>query len=153
MAAIRWTLQALGVLDPHAFLAACVSHEAMSHADLHRVVDGESRRRLLAVVEAARVGRRRYELDVALRRMHLLGIKAAVMGQRVAATEGFHAVVVTPGTAPADLGQPEGLLIVAGIATDQDLEWARSIGADLLEGPSIGEPVRVAPVDLSRLRR
>ncbi|SRR5690606_20555972 len=153
LATLRWTLRALGVLDPQAFLAACVSAEAMAHADLHRVVDGESRRRLLAVVESARVGRRRHELEVALRRMHLLGIKAAVTGQRVGATDGFHAVVATPGTAAADLGEPEGLLIAAEISCEEDLHWARRIGADLLEGAAVAEPVRVAPVDLSRLRR
>lgn len=153
LSTLRWTLQALGVLDPRAFLAACVSAEAMAHADVHRVVDGESRRRLLVVVEAARVGRRREELDVALRRMHLLGVKAAIMGQRVAATDGFHAVVVTPGTAATDLGQPDAMLIVTDIASAEDLAWAQEIGADLLEGPAVAEPVRVAPVDLNRLRR
>ncbi len=153
LATLRWTLRALGVLDPGAFLAACVSAEAMSHPDLHRAVDGESRRRLLAVVEAARGGRRRQELDVALRRMHLLGMKAAVMGHRVGPIDGFSAVVVTPDTAPADLTKPQGLLIAADIASDDDLTWARAIGADLLEGPAVAEPMRVAPVDLSRLRR
>src|SRR5690606_41231293 len=76
-----------------------------------------------------------------------------LMGHRVGPIDGFSAVVVTPDTAPADLTKPQGLLIAADIASDDDLTWARAIGADLLEGPAVAEPMRVAPVDLSRLRR
>lgn len=151
LANLRWTLQALAVLDPDAFLTAAVSAQAMSDPRVEEITrDGPA---FMPILEAARMGRRRQELEAAVADLSRLGIPAAVGGSRIRSAEGFAAMVVTPAQAPVELELHGGQLIVTGVETERDLAWAVDAGANLVGGPAVAEPVRMAPVDLSRLRR
>lgn len=152
LSTISWTLQALEVLNPDAFLAAPISPDTVATASFAAIL-APRRQRFVPVLEAARVGRRMAEVGETLRRLHELGFQAAVSGHRISSVGGFDALVVTPRTAAVEFEANAGTLIVIDVASAPDLDWASSRGAALIEGPAVADPIRVAPVDLSRLQR
>lgn len=153
MAWVRWTLEALEVLAPQTFLATPLSVGALRSSDLGASL-GERRQRLMPILEPARVGRRRRELRAALESARDLGIRCAVGGNRVHSAAGFDALVVTPRTAAHSVSMGDcRLLIAADLRTEREVEWARACGARLMEGDALADPLRVAPVDVSRLRQ
>lgn len=153
MAWVRWTLEALEVLAPQTFLATPLSVGALRSSDLGASL-GERRQRLMPILEPARVGRRRSELRAALESARDLGIRCAVGGNRVHSAAGFDALVVTPRTAAHSVSMGDcRLLIAADLRTEREVEWARACGARLMEGDAVADPLRVAPVDVSRLRQ
>lgn len=153
LAAIRWTLQALEVLAPDAFLLVFPSAAALAHPRLEQELGHVLGRPLLPALEHARVGRRRSQLARATANLRRLGLRVAVWGHRVSSPESFDALVVQRRTCGYPL-EPDGKpLIVAGISSAADARWATDQGATLVEGPAVGDPIKVAPVDLRRLRR
>lgn len=150
---IRWTLQALQVLAPDAFLLTFPSPTALSSPALEMTLGRGVRRSVLFALEAARVGRRRAELQRAVANARRLGVRLAVTGHRLSSSAGFDTIVVRPRTAAICLDPAGKRLIVLDVASDWELGWARQEGAALMEGEAIGEPLKVAPVDLNRLRR
>ena len=107
----------------------------------------------MPILEGARLGKRRTELEAAMANLGRLSIPTAVGGSRISSGEGFAAIVTTPSTAAVELERHGAQLIVVGVASARDLMWAKRVGANLIGGPAVAEPVRMAPVDLSRLRR
>lgn len=153
MAWVRWTLDALEVLAPGTFLATPLSAEALRSSDLGASL-GDRRRQLMPILEPARVGRRRSELLAALESARDLGIRCAAGGNRVHSAAGFDALVVTPRNAAHSVSMGDcRLLIATDLRTEREVEWARTCGATLVEGEVIADPLRVAPVDVSRLRQ
>ncbi|HSJ35369.1 MAG TPA: hypothetical protein VLB85_09975 [Acidimicrobiia bacterium] len=153
LAWIRWTVTALGVLAPGAFLAASINGETLVSAQAQETLGGFGRH-LMPILEPARVGRRLEELGKARVTARNLGMPCAIGGQRVRSAAGFDALVVEPARAAATIamgGCP--LLIATRLDTQADLDWARRQGANLIGGRAIAEPLRVAPVDVSRLQR
>jgi hypothetical protein len=154
LAILTWTTMAVDALHPNEFIAVTVTPELALVPAFGRTVRQLTCDRLMLVFETARVGRRRQTLVDAVSQARRCGVRVGVSGARVASAEGFDALVVTPSTTA--LAPPAGgaaLIIAAELRTEDDLEWALSYGADLLEGPVLGAPMTVAPVDLSRLRR
>jgi len=148
---LQWTLQALAVLDPETFLTAAVSAEAMAHPRLEEVTsDGPA---FMPILAGARIGQRRQELEAALANLERLGIPTAVGGPRITSGAGFAAIVTTPATAAVELERHGAQLIVVEVTTPEELEWTEKVGANLVGGPAVADPVRMAPVDLSRLSR
>ena len=150
---VRWTLEALAVLAPGTFLVTPLSPQALLDPEAEPAI-GESADRLLPVLESARVGARRRLLDEAVAAARELGLRCALGGHRVTSAAGFDAVVVRPATAAAELrldGCP--LLIGADLTSREHLRWAVAAGAGLVDGPAVAEPLRMAPVDVSRLQR
>lgn len=151
---IQWTLRALDVLAPATFLAA-----PLTPACLDVVMSGESSEeqtsdRLLPILEAARTGRRLQELAATRQRAGKAGMRVAVTGHRLGSADGFDAAVVERQTAAAELKLGTcRLLIVQGADTPEDLAWAQQIGATLVAGRAVAEPIRVAPIDVSRIRK
>ncbi|HLU30380.1 MAG TPA: hypothetical protein VK088_01360, partial [Acidimicrobiia bacterium] len=83
-----------------------------------------------------------------------LGMPCAIGGQRVRSAAGFDALVVEPARAAATIAMGDcPLTIATRLETEADLDWARRAGANLLGGRAVAEPLRVAPVDVSRLQR
>lgn len=152
LAWIRWTVDALAVLAPGAFLAAPVTAETLLESDPATL--GRFGGHLMPILESARLGRRLALLDAARERARALGLRCAVGGHRVASARGFDAVVVDRSRAAATLDMGECRLLVAtGLRTPADLDWARQAGASLIQGEAVAEPLRVAPVDVRRLQR
>lgn len=150
---LAWTLKALEVLAPSAFLAAFLSTEAIIAPVLADRLNRESRRRLLPVIEPARVGGRVTTQVRAMQRARDLGLRVAAGGHRVRSGKGFDAVFVSRPTAATEVVLHSCRLVVATeLSTADDLDWAGEIGASLIEGPVVSDPIRVAPVDVSRLR-
>lgn len=150
---LRWTQQAAASLVPGAFLAAPVSAETIVWEGFADAIRGLERQ-ILPILEPGRVGRRQALVRRALERAHHCGIRVGVGGHRVRSAVGFSALVVSPETAAEVVPTaPHRLLIATGLSTSESLDWARSIGAALIEGPAVAEPIRLAPVDVSRLRR
>lgn len=152
LAWIRWTVDALTVLAPGAFLAAPVTAETLLDSGAETL--GRFGRHLMPILDSARIGRRLALLDAARERARGLGLRCAVGGHRVASAHGFDAVVVDRLRAATTLDMGECRLLVAtGLRTPDDLEWARQSGANLVQGDAVAEPLRVAPVDVRRLQR
>jgi hypothetical protein len=150
---IRWTVDALAVLAPGAFLAAPITAEALiaPHADESL---GGLGRHLMPILESARVGGRLVLLEAAREKARALELRCAVGGHRVASARGFDAVVIEPPRAATKVVMDDcRLLIAGGLKTATDVGWARDVGADLIQGEAVAEPLRVAPVDVSRLQR
>lgn len=153
LAWIRWTVTALGVLAPGAFLAASITGETLV-SDRAEQALGSFGRHLMPILEPARVGRRLEGLEKARETVRTLGMRCAVGGQRVRSAAGFDALVVDPARAAATMAMGDcRLLIATRLDTPADLDWAHRQGADLIGGRAIAEPLRVAPVDVSRLQR
>lgn len=150
---IRWTLQALEVLAPEAFLLTFPSATALAHPDLERVLGETLGRPLLPALEMARMGQRKAELQAAVANARRLGLRVAVWGHRISSAGRFDALVVDPRTAGSFLDRAKQPLIVTDITSAADSTWATEWGASLVEGPAVGDPIKVAPVDLQRLRR
>lgn len=149
---IQWTMRALHVLAPATFLAA-----PLTPACLDEVVSSESPEhpgdRLLPILEAARTGHRLQELTATRQRAAEAGLRVAVTGHRLGSADGFDAAVVERRTAAGELKLGTcRLLIVRGADTPEDLAWAEQIGATLVAGRAVAEPIRVAPIDVSRIR-
>lgn len=150
---IRWTLRALDVLAPATFLAvpltpACLD-ELMSAGSPTNPKD-----RLLPILETARVGSRLRELRAVRQRAAGAGMRVAVTGHRLASADGFDAAVVERRTAAVELKPGTcRLIIVRGVDTPDDLTWADQVGATLVSGKAVAEPIRVAPIDVSRIRQ
>lgn len=153
LAILRWTAQALRVLAPDAFLLAFASTPALSSPEAEHVLPEEVRCSIVPVLEAARMGRRRTELELARANARRLGIRVGVAGHRVSSVGDFDALVVSPRTAATRLDTSGRPLVVVDVDTAADLIWAKEQGADLMEGRAVGEALKVAPVDLRRLRR
>lgn len=150
---IRWTVDALTVLAPGAFLAAPITAEALA-APLADESLGGFGRHLMPILESARVGGRLVLLEAAREKARALGLRCAVGGHRIASARGFDAVVVDPARAATTVAMGDcRLLIATGLKTAADVGWARDVGADLIQGDAVAEPLRVAPVDVSRLQR
>lgn len=153
LATIRWTLQALEVLAPDAFLLTFPSASALAHSGLEEELGHALGRPFLPALEVARMGRRRAELRKAATNARRLGLRVAVWGHRISSPGDFDALVVdrrTAATFPETGDQP---LIVTNITSTADSRWATELGASLVEGPAVGDPIKVAPVDLNHLRR
>lgn len=149
---IQWTLRALDVLAPATFLAA-----PLAPACLDEVISKESPEhtsdRLLPILEAARTGRRLKELSATRQRAGAAGLRVAITGHRLGSADGFDAAVVERKTAAGELKLGTcRLLIVRGADTPEDLAWAEQVGATLVAGRAVAEPIRVAPIDVSRIR-
>ncbi len=154
LAILTWTTMAVDALHPDEFIAVTVTPELALAPAFGRTVRRLTGHRLMLVFETARVGRRRQTLADAVSEARRFGVDVGVSGQRLASAEGFDALVVTPSTTA--LAPPVGgsaMIIAAELRSDGDLDWARSYGADLLEGPVLRAPMTVAPVDLGRFRR
>lgn len=153
LASIRWTLQALELLAPDAFLLTNVSAPALAHPRLEEELGPAFGRPFLPALEQARTGQRRAEMNAAVANASRLGLRVAVWGHRLQSNEDFHAVVVDRRTAGIGLRGGSAELIVTDVASQADAEWAVDMGGTLIEGPAVGDPIKVAPVDLNRLRR
>ena len=152
LAWIRWTVDALAVLAPGAFLAAPVAAEAILESDPATLERFSGH--LMPILEWARFGRRLALVDRAREQAQALGMRCAVGGHRVSSARGFDAVVVDRSRAATALERGGCRLLVAtGLRTPADLEWARGAGASLIQGEAVAEPLRVAPVDVRRLQR
>lgn len=150
---IEWTLRALDVLAPATFLAA-----PLTPACLDEVTSNDSAERaterLLPILEAARTGCRLQELTAARERAGRAGMRVAVTGHRLRSADGFDAAVVERQTAASALSLGTcRLLIVRGVDTPEDLAWAERLGATLVAGRAVAEPIRVAPIDVSRIQK
>lgn len=153
LASIRWTLQALELLAPDAFLLTNVSAPALAHPRLEEELGPAFGRPFLPALEHARMGWRKAEMDTAVANAGRLGLRVAVRGHRLQSTDGFAAAVVNRKSAGIGLRPGDSELIVTDVASQADAQWAVDMGANLIEGPAVGDPIRVAPVDLNRLRR
>lgn len=151
---LAWTLKALEVLAPSAFLAAHLATETIISPLLGDRLDRESRRRLLPIIEPARVGGRVTTQVKAMQRARDLGLRMAAAGHRLRSGRGFDAVFVTRRTQAAtiELGWCR-LLVATELSSAEDLTWAGRIGAGLVEGSAVSDPIRVAPVDVRGLGR
>ncbi len=154
MAWITWTVRALDVLAPAAFLAAPMTTSCLESI----LTDGPSGdlrvARLLPILEAARTGRRLSDLVRVRDRARAAGMRVAVTGHRLATADAFDAVVVDRRTAALDLRLGSCRLVIADrILSPGDVAWAETMGARLLAGPAVADPIRVAPIDVSRLQR
>lgn len=150
---VRWTLQALEILAPEAFLLVFLSTPGVLHPEFRRILERVGCRPLLVALEAARMGRRRAELHRATGRVREAGHQVAVWGHRLVSATGFDALIVTPRSAAVSLHRSAEPLMALGVDTQEDLDWAMRNGAVLMSGEIVGKPVKVAPVDLQRLRR
>lgn len=151
--ALNWTVRIYETLAPDTFLAAPLSPSALlrlaeSATDGPRWWDG-----IMVVLEPGRVGRRQAEHERAVATLRSLGLRVALSGHRVAGACGYDALLVDRRSAASWLEPDDATLIVTGITDEDDLTWAEERGADIVEGPFIGEPIRIAPVDLARLTR
>lgn len=99
------------------------------------------------------MGQRRVELEKAVVNARRLRLRVAVWGHRISSPGDFDALVVTRRTAGAFLDGGDKPLIVTNITSGTDSRWATEMGASLVEGGAVGDPIKVAPVDLNRLRR
>ncbi|CAN5895860.1 hypothetical protein BH23ACT5_BH23ACT5_07520 [soil metagenome] len=151
LAILSWTTKAVGALHPDEYIAVTVTPEVALAPDFGRTVSKLACERLMLVFETARVGRRRQTLTDAVAAARRFGVRLGVSGQRVTSADGFDAFVVTPSTCALTPPSGAALIIAAELQTEEDLEWARSLGADLFEGPVLVDPMTVAPVDLRRL--
>lgn len=150
---VTWTLRALGALSPSAFLAAPLTTACLASLISGDATSGWRQGRLLPILESARTGRRLADLSSAREAARRAGLRVALTGHRIAWARGFDAIVVDHAAASIDLRR-EGsqLLIASGICSPGDVTWAERIGADLMAGPDVADPIRVAPVDVTRLR-
>lgn len=153
LATIRWTLQALEVLAPEAFLLTFPSATALAHSGLEEELGHALGRPFLPALEVARMGRRRAELEKAAANARRLGLRLAVWGHRISSAGDFDALVVARRTAGTFLDPGDKPLIVTDITSSTDSRWATELGASMVEGAAVGDPIKVAPVDLNRLRR
>jgi hypothetical protein len=149
---LRWTLQALQVLAPEAFLVAELAIASVYDPSFERLIRDTGRDRLLPALTQARVGRRLAEVTGARRMLQGLGMRVAVAGHRIRRVGEFDALVITPPFAVDSQCSGE-LLIATGLSSPDHLTQAEARGADFVEGNAVAEPIRVAPVDLKRLRR
>lgn len=149
---IQWTLRALDVLAPATFLAAPLTPARLNDLISSGLPEHASDR-LLPILEAARTGRRLQELTATRRLAGRAGMRVAITGHRLSSADGFDAAVVERGTAADELKLGTcRLQIVRGVDTPQDLAWAVQRGATLVAGRAVAEPIRVAPIDVSRIR-
>ena len=154
LAILTWTMMALDVLHPHAFLAVPVTPEVVLAPSFGLAVRQLECDRLMLVFETARMGRRRAVLDEAVAAARRFGIRVAVYGNRIQSASGFDAVLVQPTSSSVEPPVTDTDLVIAvGLRTDGDVAWAQEVGAHLLEGPALVDPMTVAPVDLRRLNR
>lgn len=154
LAILTWTMMALDVLHPAAFLAVPVIPEVVLAPAFGRTVRQLECDRLMLVFENARMGRRRTVLDAAVEAARRFGIRVAVHGNRVSSVVGFDAVLVQPTSSSAVPPVTDtGLVVAVDLRTENDVAWAQANGAHLLEGPALVDPMTVAPVDLRRLTR
>lgn len=153
LATIRWTLQALEVLAPEAFLLTFPSATALAHSGLEEELGLALGRPFLPALEVTRMGQRRAEFERAVTNARRLGLRVAVWGHRLSTPGDSDAVVVTRRTAGSFLNPGDQPLIVTDITSNADSRWATEMGASLVEGAAVGDPIKVAPVDLNRLRR
>lgn len=153
LATIRWTLQALEVLAPEAFLLTFPSATALAHSGLEEELGQALRRPFLPALEVARMGQRRMELEKAVANARRLSLRVAVWGHRISSPGDFDALVVARRTAGTFLDRGDKPLIVTDITSSTDSRWATEMGASLVEGAAVGDPIKVAPVDLNHLRR
>ncbi|MGA7271269.1 MAG: hypothetical protein WB239_09380 [Acidimicrobiia bacterium] len=150
-AILRWTVEAVDLLQPMAMVAFTMPPEAVLDSAFAHTTRSLASERLLLVFESARVGQRRQLLEEATRAAHRRGMRVALTGQRVRPAEGFDAAVVQPGSASEFLRGGGGVTIIAtDLRTDANLDWARKVGADLVEGPLLADPMEVVPVDVGR---
>lgn len=154
LAILTWTMMALDVLHPTAFLAVPVTPEVVLAPPFGRTVRELECDRLMLVFENARMGRRRAVLDEAVDAARRFGIRLAVHGNRVNSAAGFDAVLVKPTSSSVEPPVTDTEMVIAvDLRTDDDVEWALATGAHLLEGSALVDPMKVAPVDLRRLNR
>lgn len=152
-AILRWTVEAVDLLQPMATVAFTMLPEAVLGSAFAEATRSLASERLLLVFESARVGRRRHLLEAATRAARRRGMRVALRGQRVSSAEGFDAVVVQPGSASEYLrGGGDVAVIATDLRTDAALDWARELEADLVEGPLLADPMEVVPVDVGRQR-
>ncbi|MFP3914274.1 MAG: hypothetical protein ACLFWM_05320 [Actinomycetota bacterium] len=150
---VRWTCRAVEVLDPDSFVMIEISTRAALHPSLPDRLADTPPDLIFPVLERGRVGRRLAQMHQARETLERQGLRVAVTGHRIASVGGFDLLVVSPRTAGADLDTGGRPLLVRDARTGKDLAWARDMGASLVEGPAVADPLKVAPVDLSRLRR
>lgn len=151
---LTWTMMALDVLHPEAFLAVPATADVVLAPAFPRTARQLECGRLMFVFQGARMGRGRSVLDDAVEAARRYGIRVAVAGNRVQSAAGFDAMFVAPETTAVHPPVSEaGAVIATDLATSDDLAWAERIGAHLVGGPAIAEPMRVAPVDVRRLDR
>lgn len=153
LATIRWTLQALEVLAPEAFLLTFPSATALAHSGLEEELGLALGRPFLPALEVARMGQRRAELEKAVSNVRRLGLRVAMWGHRISSPGDFDALVVHRRIAGAFLDPGDKPLIVTNISSSTDSRWATEVSASLVEGAAVGDPIKVAPVDLNHLRR
>lgn len=152
-AILRWTVEAVDLLQPLATVAFTLPPEAVLSPSFTGQTQSLDAERLLLVFEAARVGQRWRLLEEATRTARRRGIKVAITGHRVSSAGGFDAIVVQPGSASEFLRGGTGVsLIAADLRSDRHLGWARELEADLVEGPFLADPMEVVPVDVGRQR-
>lgn len=142
---LRWILDSLAILAPGTVL--------MAPCPLAFLVGPDSVEdpRFIPILDPVRVGRRLILFEVARKRALEAGIRLAVRGTAGEA-DGFDLRMVSAdriGECPGG-GTP---LVCIDIATPDQLSAARSAGAEWLAGPAVAPPLRIAPVDISRLRR
>jgi hypothetical protein len=153
LAILRWTVEAVELLQPTATVAFTLSPEATLSPTWREVAAALPQDRLLLVFEAARVGQRWRLLDEANRSARRMGIRTAIRGQRVSSARGFDAIVLEPGSASEFMRDGEEIEVIAtNLRTDRHLDWARGLHADFLEGSILAEPTEVVPVDVGRQR-
>lgn len=149
-----WTTLAAAALHPEDFVAVSATPDVTMARGFERAVAELACDRLMLVFERARVGQRQAALDEAVAAARRHGIRVGVRGNRVASSEGFDAVLVSPNSSALGTQANDSVLVIATeLRTAADIGWAREYGADLWEGPALVAPTTVAPVDLRRLRR
>lgn len=150
-AILRWTVEAVDLLEPTAIVAFTLHPEAVLNADFTETARSLASERLLLVFEAARVGQRWRLLEEATRGARRRGMKVAITGQRVSSANGFDAIVLQPGSASDFLrGSDDVTVIATDLRTNRHLDWAREMGAHLVEGSLLADPMEVVPVDVGR---
>lgn len=154
LAILTWTTMAVDALHPDTFLAVAVSPEVVLAPTFNRTVAQLPCDRLMLLFETGRAAARRVTLDQAVTIARRYGIRVAVGGNRLTSAAGFDAAFVAPSTSSVEAPVTDTPLLVAmSLRTNEDIEWAKRIGAHLFEGPALADPMTVAPVDLRRLNR
>ncbi|HLT96293.1 MAG TPA: hypothetical protein VK070_05835 [Acidimicrobiia bacterium] len=151
--ALDWTVRTHQTLDPKTFLAAPLSPAALLQLAESSSSGEQWWAGIMVILEPARFGRRQAEHRDAVDTLRALGLQVGLSGHRVADACGYDALLVEPSSAAAEIERDGALLIVTGIVDADALRWAEENDADLYEGPAIGAPIRIAPIDVSRLTR
>lgn len=147
VAALNWALEAMTHLNPEAAMFTAIPPEIVV-SDPFRTL-APHRATLIPIVDPGRVGRRRLLGERALETAKSLGMSVLVGGHRPHRQGGADGIAAVAGRLPAGVNPT----LVIGIGCSEHAHDAQSCGSRYLGGPWIADPIRLAPVDVSALRR